>query len=443
MMSKLEKNFDWLNFFRCHPVFFNLSEKEIEDILDDNISKEKIYKANEVIVSQGDIDQKVFLIGKGSVEVILKSEDSQKEINLVSLKRGEIIGEMALLENKPRSATLKAIENCALLQIHGDEFKAIVNNHPELEFKVLAQLSQRLRKINSKMIAIQKIDIDDKLELFDSKLNAQLKVFDAALNAAQAVFDQTNIRTNEVITSVERSQMQAKLFLATLGTFITVTSAIAGWFGFSKYDNLMSKLNAGFDEIETISKDARQIKPVLEKTKIDLSKFSEFYDEFTKFEQAVSLQRFIEILDSETEIHKAKDFFMRISKGETNRALNEVSIRIFKKKDSKYRNYTTILKGILDISKSSNAKISLSTNDRIHVYFLFLTNSILIGENMNDSSIKKIQAKFKNSIKEYTGRNNDQKFKIDLSKAENAFKDSTASKQRKYEQIKKLLQPLI
>ena len=75
--------------------------------------------------------------------------DETREINTVGA--GEVIGEMALLDDQPRSATMTAIDDVTALVLPVWEFRGIIKNHPDIALKLLAVLSRRLRKAENQL----------------------------------------------------------------------------------------------------------------------------------------------------------------------------------------------------------------------------------------------------------------------------------------------------
>ena len=198
------KNFDWKNFLKGHPIFKSLSESDIEQLLKDEMSEERVCLKDSVIIREGELGDSLFFIGSGSVRVVFQEKDS-REMTLSILKKGEFFGEIATFEKMPRSATIIAQEKSTLLEAEGNGFSKIVEEHPDITFRVFSKLSERLRYVSEHFLSAKLKDVDEKFNLFNAKLDAELKAVDASLNAAQVVFDQTKMRTDEVIISTERS----------------------------------------------------------------------------------------------------------------------------------------------------------------------------------------------------------------------------------------------
>lgn len=138
------KSCDWQNLLRSHSIFSSLTEEEIANLLRDEVSQEHAYPQGAVILRGGEVGDSVFLIRSGSVQVALQGT-GEPRIPLAVLPAGEIFGEMAVLEQKPRSATVLAQEQCLLLEIAGEEIRKLLEAHPEMQVKMYTVVRDRLR----------------------------------------------------------------------------------------------------------------------------------------------------------------------------------------------------------------------------------------------------------------------------------------------------------
>jgi PAS domain S-box-containing protein len=139
------KKFDWKNLLSQHPIFSNLSEKEKNWFISENLSHDfKCHKGFEII-KEGELSDSIYLIGSGSVRVVLKVDEGY-EITLSTLKKGEFFGEIAAIQQKPRSATVIAQEDSVFLEIKSSVFLKILEEHSIIAAKVLLLLSERLRR---------------------------------------------------------------------------------------------------------------------------------------------------------------------------------------------------------------------------------------------------------------------------------------------------------
>ena len=121
--------------------FEDLDQKSLDAIAKAAI--EQSYKPGQEIVRQGDTGVGAFIIRSGRVDIV--QDRDGKELKLATLGPGEVIGEMALLDEFPRSATARAVEPTTVLGIQRWHFKGILESHPQLALALLPILSRRIR----------------------------------------------------------------------------------------------------------------------------------------------------------------------------------------------------------------------------------------------------------------------------------------------------------
>jgi len=136
------KAFNWQDFLARHPVFSSLTQGEVAQLLK-TASQERAYSQGSVVVREGESGDSLFLIGRGSAQVTLQGPDGQPS-PLAVLKAGDFFGEVAVLERRPRSATVTATKRCRLLEIKGEECRSLLAAHPDMRSKVYAKMNERL-----------------------------------------------------------------------------------------------------------------------------------------------------------------------------------------------------------------------------------------------------------------------------------------------------------
>ena len=110
------------------------------------------FEPKEVIFSEGDKGDFLCFITKGALDV-LKRNDKGKNIIIASLGKGRSIGEMALIDDFPRSATVRAINHSTLLILRRKGFEEVLEQHPQIGVKLLKGIaklvSMNMRKTSS------------------------------------------------------------------------------------------------------------------------------------------------------------------------------------------------------------------------------------------------------------------------------------------------------
>jgi CRP/FNR family transcriptional regulator, cyclic AMP receptor protein len=225
------KSFDWADLFHRHPIFSALNDKEVQELLQDEASKEHNYSAGTTILHAGEVGDSILLIGTGSLDAILPLAGG-KQINLSVMRKGEVFGEMGFLEGRPRAATVVAREACTVLEIGGREFRKALEIHPDIEMKLLLTVSERLRQANEQLLNLHLHGIDEKLQLFNTKLDVEHRIVETSLRAAQTVFDQTKHRADEVISSFERTRSLLQITATVIGAIVTVVASGLSYVGY-------------------------------------------------------------------------------------------------------------------------------------------------------------------------------------------------------------------
>ena len=112
------------------------------------------YKSGEIIIRENDQGETAYVIESGRVEV---TKDLQgKTIHLTYLYPGETFGEMSMIDDKPRSATVTAADDTEVRVIPRDQFLGTLNSNPEVALKLLKTVFERLREAIAMIAQLQK-----------------------------------------------------------------------------------------------------------------------------------------------------------------------------------------------------------------------------------------------------------------------------------------------
>ena len=136
----------------------------------------KACEPGQVIFKEGDTGDHMFIIIQGEVE-IRKRTSMDTARTLSTFKPGDVFGEMALIENKPRSATAVATKASRMLVMNEPLFLAVIERNPDFARKMIHVLSERLRKAN---LLIQNLTVTNR----ENQILAGLRQFAAEKGAA-------------------------------------------------------------------------------------------------------------------------------------------------------------------------------------------------------------------------------------------------------------------
>ena len=132
----------------CKP-FRNLPRPEQDAVR--KIAQERSYPSGTRIFKEGDSGDGIYLVKEGLVEISLGADESVRRV-FAQLGPGEMFGEMAVVEFKPRSATATAARATKVYFIPRDELLTMLDRSPALSLELLCEISQRLRDFNRRYI---------------------------------------------------------------------------------------------------------------------------------------------------------------------------------------------------------------------------------------------------------------------------------------------------
>ncbi|MGA1351502.1 MAG: cyclic nucleotide-binding domain-containing protein [Ilumatobacteraceae bacterium] len=122
------------------PLFSSCSKKDLARIV--KASDKVSFKAGRVMIEQGQPGREAFIMLNGKATVRRNGK------KLASLGAGSMVGELALLDHGPRTATVTCDTDCDVLVISQRHFHGVLDDVPALSHKLLSQLASRLRDLD-------------------------------------------------------------------------------------------------------------------------------------------------------------------------------------------------------------------------------------------------------------------------------------------------------
>lgn len=141
------------------PLLADLTPEELEKLA--RQTRVEDFASGETIVEIGMPGRSLYLLTSGQVQVLYPSRNADFE--LARLSTGDFFGEMALLNDKPRSATVRAIEDVAALVLDKEGFRRAVSETPGMALHLLAALSVRIRNADEQISSLSEQAVHDPL----------------------------------------------------------------------------------------------------------------------------------------------------------------------------------------------------------------------------------------------------------------------------------------
>jgi len=127
------------------------------------VAEPRDFAAGAVIVSQDERGDALFVLVRGKVKVVLYGDSGREIILSMFRSPGDFFGEMSLLDDAPRSATVIAAEASRLLVLSRADFRAHLEAHPRTALRVLTELSRRLRRADAVIGDLALLDVCGRL----------------------------------------------------------------------------------------------------------------------------------------------------------------------------------------------------------------------------------------------------------------------------------------
>jgi HEAT repeat protein len=131
-------------------IFSDLQVRELAAI--SSVSEEMDYPKDAVVVREGESGDTMFLIISGEVSII-RNQDTEHETLIATTREDDYFGEMALFEDKPRSATVRTNTEAKLLVLGKLEFEEIMREFPQISINICRVFSQRIRELQKKFLS--------------------------------------------------------------------------------------------------------------------------------------------------------------------------------------------------------------------------------------------------------------------------------------------------
>ncbi len=148
-------------FFKDIPLFAGLSEADHCLLL--QVAVRRTYPRQTLLLQSGDPGERFYLLRKGRAKVYLGNDDG-REVILALLGPGDFIGEMALVDDEPCSASVMTLEESEFVSIGKAEFQKLLVSSPDMAVNLLKALARRLREADQQIESLALNDVRTRVE---------------------------------------------------------------------------------------------------------------------------------------------------------------------------------------------------------------------------------------------------------------------------------------
>lgn len=142
------------------PFFTKLNEEEADELAERLVMRR--FGGGQIIFHHGDPGGLLYIITKGKVKIAHSTPDGQEAL-LAILGVGDFFGELALLDDSPRSATAEALATTETLTLHRTDFRRFIISNPDFAMHVLQTMAQHIRRLNRQLSDIFFLDLSGRL----------------------------------------------------------------------------------------------------------------------------------------------------------------------------------------------------------------------------------------------------------------------------------------
>ena len=128
-------------------LFSNVHGEGLKRLSD--VIRDKEVSQGETVFSEKDLGEEMYLVYSG--KILIFQELSGEEEHLEIVGRSEYFGEMAIVDEEPRSASARAVEDSTLLVLQMDDFRTAVRDYPDIAFEVFREFSRRIRRADERL----------------------------------------------------------------------------------------------------------------------------------------------------------------------------------------------------------------------------------------------------------------------------------------------------
>ena len=231
---------DYFEFLKGIEYFKQLEQQQL--LLIYRVCVLETYDKGQVVISEGEMKEKFYIIFEGMVSV-LKNYAQKNQNLLAELSPGDMFGELSLIDDLPRSATVVTSEPSRLLTINKVDFERLFSESTEISFSIMKWMSAMIRRFNKNFVdtlqlrnkELERInlEIENEIEIRKEK-ETQLNIYKNQLE--EKVFARTrelwdsNEKLKHEITYRKQTEAEKEKALFKLESTVTKVKTLSGLF---------------------------------------------------------------------------------------------------------------------------------------------------------------------------------------------------------------------
>jgi CRP/FNR family transcriptional regulator len=177
-----------IELLRQLPLFASLADEELADVA--AVATVSRFEADETVFREGESSSSCYVIRSGHACALREHIDG-RSITLARFGPGDIFGELAMLDNQRRSASVQALDALETIAILGPDMRRLLGEHPDISIKLVVALGQKLRETNERLAGLSFQSVQSRVakvlaQLVDAARGEGAPAEDVLITATQA-----------------------------------------------------------------------------------------------------------------------------------------------------------------------------------------------------------------------------------------------------------------
>jgi CRP-like cAMP-binding protein len=220
--ERLRRPLDAIALLQNHPIFGELAPGQIKQL--SALAQRRRVASGTTLFVKGDPGTALFALGSGSVKITAPSSDGRETMFSLFFETGEILGEIALLDGRPRSADAVALSDCELIVVERRDFLALLHSEPKIGIKLIELLCARLRLTNQRLEEVVFLNLPARLARLLLRLLEEKTAAAAGnkLNITQRAISEMLGVTRESVNRLLQLWVKRKLIALKRGSIVVL-----------------------------------------------------------------------------------------------------------------------------------------------------------------------------------------------------------------------------